>query len=243
MEAFIVTGASRGLGLALARLLADRGHRVAGVARRASLTLDNGPVIAIDADLTGADAGGAILRALAALPLAQCERVTLINNAGTVTPIALAGRYPDDEVGQALALNLVAPILACNAFLAATDPLPLGRRVLNISSGAAAKAYPGWGVYGAGKAGLDHFTRCVAAEQHGHPNPAQLVALYPGVVDTGMQDTIRATPAEGFPMRQRFVALKEEGQLTPPDTAAARIADYLASPAFGSDIIIDIRDL
>lgn len=243
MHAYIITGASRGLGHALACHVAGLGHAVAGIARQASLSLEGDDIIAIDADLAGPDAANAVRYALQLLPLTDCSSVTLINNAGTVAPIALAGHYPDEQVAQALTLNLVTPILTTNAFLAATAGLALSRRVLNISSGAARSAYPGWGVYGAGKAGLDHFSRVANLEQADNETPARIVALYPGVVDTDMQDTIRRSPAEAFPLLERFIGLKQDGQLTAPAVAAAKIIDFLDSAAFGDTPVVDIREL
>lgn len=242
MNGHIVTGASRGLGAALvARLLAD-GGRVVAIARDCS-TLPAHPLLAtIDADL----ADSHLLPLLAERALAQlagCSSLTLINNAGTVQPIASVGSYPDGEAALALALNLTAPVVLCDAFLRHTADFSGQRRVLNISSGAAANPYPGWSVYCASKAGLDHFTRTLAVEQQAVANPVLAVSLYPGVVDTGMQGEIRAADPAHFPNLPRFTALKAEGQLTAPADCAAAICRYLASPAFGSQPVADIRQL
>ncbi|OWY40427.1 short-chain dehydrogenase [Xenophilus sp. AP218F] len=250
MHAFIVTGASRGLGHALCEALLGDRYFVVGIARRASKGLaelaarypDN--LLAIDADLAdGQQAAGAIHAALQQLPLPDCASITLINNAGVVTPIAQAGHYPADQLRQAIAINLTAPMLASDALLSATASLPARRRILNISSGAAIKAYPGWSVYCAAKAGLDHFSRAAAAEQQGKSNPAQIVALYPGVVDTEMQDKIRDSDEAQFPQKPRFDALKSDGALSSPAVAARHIVDYLVSPDFGRETVVDIREL
>ncbi|MGL6045588.1 MAG: SDR family NAD(P)-dependent oxidoreductase, partial [Vogesella sp.] len=178
-------------------------------------------------------------RALA--QLASCASLTLINNAGTVQPIASVGSFADGVAEQALALNLTAPVVLCNAFVAHTAGFGGQRRVLNISSGAAANAYPGWAVYCASKAGLDHFTRTLALEQQAAANPVLAVSLYPGVVDTGMQGEIRAADPAHFPNLPRFTALKTEGQLTQPADCAAAICRYLHSAGFGQQAVADIR--
>lgn len=250
MDATLVTGAARGLGLALATRLADAGGMVAAIVRQDSDALRQlaarhpGRVFTVHADLSRPqEAAGCVDAALALLPLAGCRSLTLINNAGTVAPMALAGHYPADELASALLLNLAAPMLCCDAFLRATAGLALPRRVLNISSGAAVKPYPGWGVYGASKAGLDHFSRTVAAEQAQAAHPASVVSLYPGVIDTGMQARIRATDRADFPGLDRFTALKADGALSSPEAAAAAIINYLAAPDFGSRPVVDIREL
>ncbi|OHX10362.1 hypothetical protein BI347_21485 [Chromobacterium sphagni] len=250
MHAFIVTGASRGLGYAICETLLADGDFVAGIARNAAAALAGlgerhaERLLAINADLADSgQAAAAVHSALQQLPLTECASITLINNAGVVTPIAQAGHYPADQLVQAVAINVTAPMLAADALLRATDALPARRRILNISSGAAAKAYPGWSVYCATKAALDHFSRSAALEQEGKANPAQIVALYPGVVDTDMQGNIRGSNEGQFPQKARFDALKAEGGLATPAAAARQIVDYLTSPAFGSQQVVDIRDL
>ena len=250
MHAFIVTGASRGLGYAICEALLDDGHFVAGIARNAGPALEGLAVrhperlLAVNADLSDAAQATALVHtALQQLPLPECATITLINNAGVVTPIAQAGHYPAGEVVKAVAINVTAPLLASDALLSATDHLPARRRILNISSGAAAKAYPGWSVYCATKAALDHFSRSVAVEQEGKANPAQVVALYPGVVDTDMQGNIRASDEGQFPQKARFDAYKADGALSSPGDAARKIVDYLVSPAFGQTPVVDIREL
>ena len=240
MNGYIVTGASRGLGAALvAQLLADGGHVVA-IARDCSQLPAHPQLATIDADL----ADSHLLPLLAERALAQlasCSSLTLINNAGTVQPIASIGSFADGVAEQALALNLTAPIVLCNAFVAHTAGFGGQRRVLNISSGAAANAYPGWAVYCASKAGLDHFTRTLALEQQTAANPVLAVSLYPGVVDTGMQGEIRAADPAHFPNLPRFAALKAEGQLTQPADCAAAICRYLHGNNFGQQAVADIR--
>ncbi|MGC0155118.1 SDR family oxidoreductase [Chromobacterium vaccinii] len=250
MHAFIVTGASRGLGYAICEALLDDGGFVVGIARHAGPALEGlaarhpERLLAVNADLSdAAQASASVHTALQQLPLPECATITLINNAGVVTPIAQAGHYPADEVVKAVAINVTAPLLATDALLSATERLPARRRVLNISSGAAAKAYPGWSVYCATKASLDHFSRSVAVEQEGQANPARVVALYPGVVDTDMQGSIRGSDEGQFPQKARFDALKTDGALSSPADAARKIVDYLVSPAFGRQAVVDIREL
>ncbi len=240
MNGYIVTGASRGLGAALvAQLLAD-GGRVVAIARDCRALPAHPQLATIDADL----ADSHLLPLLAERALAQlgsCSSLTLINNAGTVQPIASVGSFADGVAEQALALNLTAPIVLCNAFVAHSAGFAGVRRVLNISSGAAANPYPGWAVYCASKAGLDHFTRTLALEQQAAANPVLAVSLYPGVVDTGMQGEIRAADPAHFPNLPRFTALKAEGQLTQPADCAAAICRYLHGSSFGQQAVADIR--
>ncbi|TDR73069.1 SDR family NAD(P)-dependent oxidoreductase [Paludibacterium purpuratum] len=248
MRAYLITGASRGLGLALTRkLLTDPSSTVVGVARHVPHGLGAdlpGRFRFVEADLANAGETASLMpRLLAALGPGPFESIDLINNAGVVAPMAPAGEYPPEAVIDALHINLISPVLLANAFLAAAPALSPDVRLLNISSGAAAKAYPGWGVYGAGKAGLDHFSRHVALEQTELPHGARVAALYPGVVDTDMQATIRAADPRQFPLKPRFDALKADGELTDAGEAAHRILRYLRSADFGREPVVDLRNL
>jgi hypothetical protein len=71
----------------------------------------------------------------------------------------------------------------------------------------------------------------------------QICSLAPGVIDTGMQAEIRATPEDCFPMRQRFVELKEAGTLLDPDDCAEQLVDYLLGKSFGDEVVADLRAL
>lgn len=248
MHGVIVTGASRGLGLALTHALLADGARVVALARSTSFELtrlaDAYPqhLTTLLTDLADCEtvpqAGQEALAALGQGPFAS---LTLINNAGVVTPVAPAGAYPAAEAIRAVHVNLLAPMLLTDAFLKYGEGKAPERRILNISSGAAVTAYPGWSVYGSTKAGLDHFSRIVAAEQAG--STVKVVALYPGVIDTGMQETIRHSDPALFPNKARFDQLKNEGQLATPEATARRLLDYLYSAAFGSEAVVDVRSL
>jgi NAD(P)-dependent dehydrogenase (short-subunit alcohol dehydrogenase family) len=78
----------------------------------------------------------------------------------------------------------------------------------------------------------------VAAERH---TGVRLVSLAPGVIDTEMQADIRAASLAQFPLRERFDALKANGQLTSPQTCAEHLVAALAHPAFGEVVLTDLR--
>lgn len=241
MHGTIITGASRGLGAALVARWLAAGCRVVAIARDCSALPEHPQLATLDADLADSLLLPLIMeRALSAL--GDCSQLSLINNAGSVQPIALAGQLPDEAVLHAIALNLTAPILLSNAFIAQTGHCTT-RRLLNISSGAAVNPYPGWSVYGTTKAGLDHFTRTLVAEQAHAANPVRAVSLYPGVIDTAMQADIRAADPAQFPNLPRFTALKAEGQLTAPADCADAIWQWLNTDTFDQAPVADLRHL
>lgn len=113
-------------------------------------------------------------------------------------------------------------------------------RILHVSSGAARHAYQGWGIYCATKAALDQHAKAVALDN----DPCvRICAIAPGVVDTDMQTEVRALPAEQFPLRERFIKMKNEGTLTPAAVAADKVVNYLLNDAFGTTPTADVREL
>jgi NAD(P)-dependent dehydrogenase (short-subunit alcohol dehydrogenase family) len=172
MSVAIVTGASRGLGQALAEGLAREGW---------SLVIDGRDAAALEVATAGLEpllVPGSACRALAGditdpahrrdLAAAAAELGgldLLINNAGTLgtSPLPSLGDYPLDDLRVAFEVNVVAPLGVTQAVLPLLlqSPRP---RVLNITSDAAVEAYEGWGGYGAGKAALDHIGAVFAVE-------------------------------------------------------------------------------
>jgi benzil reductase ((S)-benzoin forming) len=245
----ILTGASRGMGLAMAGQLLAAGHdllcisrkpneELAGRAAQAGRKLEQWPQ-----DLARADAAAARLDTwLQAQEAAGLASVTLINNAGLIPRIAPLHQIPAAQLTDALRVDLEAPMLLTSAFLRATAGWKAARKVLNISSGLGRSAMAAQSVYCAAKAGMDHFTRCVALEQQGVANGARIASLAPGVIDTDMQVQLRSAEPWRFPDIGKFVGLKDKGMLTPPEEAAARVLAYLARPDFGANPVADVRD-
>jgi benzil reductase ((S)-benzoin forming) len=245
----LITGASRGLGRAMAVQLLQAGHMVLGISRRqdpqlAELAAKAGAeLIQWEQDLSEPVAAAARLSEwLKTIDGQRFDGVTLINNAGTVgNPAPLASAVPA-ELAQALRIGLEAPMLLTAAFLGATREWRSARKVLNISSGLGRNAMGSQAPYCAAKAGMDHYSRAVALEEAHMPNGARIVSLAPGVIDTDMQVQLRGASAEKFPDRGRFEKLKNEGMLDSPETAAAKVLKYLARADFGSNPVADVRD-
>lgn len=240
--ACVVTGHTRGLGAAIGAELLARGARVLGIARSDNAVLherggERLQQVRLDLSDTRAlldwIAGGALARFLG-----DCERTALINNAGVLAPIGPAGTREPAEIARALAVNVVAPILLTEAFVAASAQAA-DRRVLHVSSGAARNPYSGWSVYCASKAALNQHARAVATERIPHLG---IAAVAPGVVDTDMQALIRASSPAAFPQREKFVALAQGGALTPPAQAARRMVDHLLGDGFGAQTVVDLRE-
>ena len=235
MKKVIVTGHTRGLGAAIAAELKARGLAVLGLARgRSALAgIEQAEVDMADPAALQAWLAGPALRDF----LAGADTVYLVNNAGVVTPVGSLAAQAPTAVLQAVMLNVGAPLALAAAFVQAAPDA--ARRILHISSGAGRNAYPGWAVYCATKAALDQHARAVQLD--GDPQ-VLAVSLAPGVIDTDMQAAIRATPDANFPLRERFVELKDTGGLNSPEDCARNLADYLLAPGFGREAVDDLRN-
>jgi benzil reductase ((S)-benzoin forming) len=239
----ILTGHTRGLGAALAAILLDAGADVLAIARTRNADFaarHPGALHEVELDLADLTklthwlSGDTLPRFVAG-----AERVLLINNAGLLAPVGSLSDQDPAAVARAVSVNVAAP-MALAAAVVQAGAQAADTRIVHISSGAARNAYPGWSVYCATKAALDHHARAVALDGH---RTVRICSVAPGVVDTDMQAEIRGTELERFPMRERFDALKRDGQLATPDESARKVVTYLLSDAFGDAPTADVREL
>jgi NAD(P)-dependent dehydrogenase (short-subunit alcohol dehydrogenase family) len=244
----VLTGASRGMGLAMAEQLLDAGHALLCISRKSSQALaahasDPAPLEQWNQDLARAETAASKLETwLAARGEAGLASVTLINNAGVLPRIAPLPDIAAGDLVDALRVDLEAPMLLTGVFLRATAGWRCTRKVLNISSGLGRRAMASQAAYCAAKAGMDHFSRCVALEEAAKPNGARICSLAPGVIDTDMQVQLRGADATRFPDIGNFIGMKEKGLLSTPHEAAAKVLAFLARPDFGASPVADIRD-
>jgi len=245
---YIITGASRGMGLCLAeqllapenQLLCISRHDATHLALRAQqtgMTLDQW-----HADLADVQPVCERLKQwLRPLSEETFASATLINNAGMIPPLAPLSESNADDLSRALRVGLEAPMLLTATFLAVTRQWRVARRVLNISSGLGRRPMASQSAYCAAKAGMDHFTRCLALDEARQANGAKVVSLAPGVIDTDMQSQLRQAKPEDFPDQVAFAQLKEAGHLASAQEAATRVLRYLQRAGFGCDPVADVR--
>ena len=229
MHYYIITGASRGLGKALAEeVLKQPDTSVLGVSRHATITheryqhqpLDLSDMLAVQNNLH---------KVFPSLP--DATSVTLINNAGVVGEIGYVGEVPNEHFEFVFDVNVVAPAMLMNTFISAYNhQTDVTRTVLNISSGAAQRAVDGWAAYCASKAALDALTRTAQKEQDLRGSGIRLRSLSPGVLNTSMQEHIRSADASSFSEADRFSGLHAQGQLIEPAVAAEKIISWLEKP-------------
>jgi NAD(P)-dependent dehydrogenase (short-subunit alcohol dehydrogenase family) len=230
----IVTGASRGLGRALAELLAAKGARVALVAREprpladvvAGIRARGGDAQAIAGDIADKEAVHRIAGQAHAL---VGDIAIAIHNASTLGPVPLRLLLDTEceDLAAVLETNLVGPFRLTKV-LAGAMALRGEGTIVHISSDAAVEPYPRWGAYAVSKAAQDHLSRILAAELA--ETGVRILAVDPGEMDTKMHadavpDADRATLQRPADVAQRIVAMIE-------DEARAKTGARLAAPSW-----------
>jgi NAD(P)-dependent dehydrogenase (short-subunit alcohol dehydrogenase family) len=236
----IISGASRGLGAATARLAASIGANVVLTARSEvdlvavvqAITAAGGEALAVP---------GNVIRAAdcARIVAAAMERFGsvdgLINNAGLVEPIASLAEVEPAQWEALLRVNLTGPLLLAQAAL--PHLRAAHGRIMNVSSGAGQNPRAAWGAYCTSKAALNMLTRVLALEEP----EVTTIAFRPGATDTPMQAVIRERGKDR--MREadhaRFVGLYERGELFPPEQPGRALAVLAlhADPAWSGEIL------
>lgn len=221
----LITGASRGLGAASARIAAGLGANVVLNAR----SRDELEVLAREIRENG---GNAVVAAGDISQLENCQRAVataleqfgeldaLINNAGVLEPISPFAEADPHEWERNLRINILGLVWVTQA---ATPHLRQNHgRVIHVSSGAAVNVVKGWSAYCTAKAALNHFNRSLAVEEP----YITTIALRPGVVDTEMQALIRQDGKTGMPddVHKRFVQYHDRGELLPPEKPGRAMA-------------------
>ena len=220
-QGVLVTGASRGLGRALAELLAAKGARVALVARNtgplqdvvAGIRARGGIAHAIAGDISDKHAVHAIAGQAQGL---VGEIGIAIHNASSLGPVPLRLLLDTEceDLAAVLETNLVGPFRLTKV-LAGAMALRGSGVIVHVSSDAAVEAYPRWGAYGVSKAAQDHLSRILAAELDG--TGVRVLAVDPGEMDTVMH-------ADAIPDA-------DKATLQRPADVAARILSMIETPA------------
>ncbi|HPM23063.1 MAG TPA: SDR family oxidoreductase [Phycisphaerae bacterium] len=212
----VITGASRGIGLATASEFAQRGWRIVAAARRSEdltaaaeqIKVAGGVCTAVPTDVGQAAEAQALIRTAQE----RCGRIdVLVNNAG-VAPLCATAQLDPAEFDHVFAVNMAAIYHTTRAVWPLMQAQG-GGTIINISSLASVDPFPGFAVYGASKAWVNVFTQATAAE--GKPHNIRVFSVAPGAVETSL-------------MRAAFPKFPPEKTLAPE--AVARVIVALCDP-------------
>jgi NAD(P)-dependent dehydrogenase (short-subunit alcohol dehydrogenase family) len=225
--ATLITGASRGLGAALARSLGRQGARLVLVARdpapledvAASIRAAGGVAHALAGDIGDKEATYRLAGVAASL-VGPVD--LLVHNASTLGPTPLRQLLDTDceDLERSLQINLIGPF-RLSKVIAGSMALRGRGLLVHISSDAAQAAYPGWGAYGLGKAALDHLSRTWAAELEG--SGVRSISIDPGEMNTRMHadaipDADPASLADPAAVAERVAAILRDVEKFPSGT-------------------------
>jgi benzil reductase ((S)-benzoin forming) len=230
-----ITGSSSGLGKALAELLLDHDYFVIGIARTSKIVHANYQHVFLDL---------ANINQVVDFQF-QVERkdVLLINNAGIIGDILPIGQTTSTSLQEISNINILAPQILINNFLATFLSKSTKGHIVNISSGAGKNPIDSWAAYCASKAALDLFSQTVALEFQLNGNHTWSIhSIAPGVVDTPMQAHIRNTSPEKFKSLNRFIELKQNGDLVSPEKTAQKIFTLIIHPEKFKNTVLSVRD-
>lgn len=249
MNIYFITGASKGLGLALCKQLIEKDAvKIYAFSRSNSEPLQNlidkgsEKLQHISLDLNTPELAVSLFQdTMQKAPLTEAKQIVLINNAGAIDPIAPMDELEYHSLMQCLNVNLVTPALLSSAFIKVTQNLKMDRRIFNVSSGAGRNPIGSWGPYCMAKSGMDMFSRVIAKEQSSEG--ILCMSFGPGIMDTGMQETIRSTQSDKFADLSRFIAFKEDGLLLDAQTVSDVICKLLDDQhAFEQGALTNVKD-
>jgi NAD(P)-dependent dehydrogenase (short-subunit alcohol dehydrogenase family) len=221
-----ITGASRGIGAGLAQVFAARGIRLALCARSPCPLPDGADGVQMQVDVADAEA----VQRFAAAAEARLGAIDLwINNAGVLQPIAPLREIASDVFLDHLRVNVMGVVHGCQAYIAHVRERggDTPGVLINISSGAAWQGYAGWAPYCASKAAIERISETIQLEEGDH---LRVHAVAPGVIDTDMQELIRASTPEQFPLVERFRDMKARGAFNSIPYLAEHLLRYAFDP-------------
>lgn len=224
-KTFLVTGASKGIGLELSLSLATSGINVILLARdtpmleqsRDMVQLTLPSVSSIVCDLAD---NQSIDTAIVELKNNFQKIDGIVHNAGMISPIMPMSKAPSDAWAENIQVNLIGVqrlTKGIYSLMQASEHC----RVTTISSGASLRPLESWSSYCVAKAGQDMWARCLAEE--GKKDGITAISIAPGIVNTDMQKEIRSADSENFPSLSSFVGYYENGDLSDAKDVANKL--------------------
>jgi len=237
----IITGGSKGLGLGLAKEYHNNGYRIISISRSTIKKLY--AVEQYQCDLSNTETiENVVTEIFSHLDKNTTKVLTLINNAGDLGTVDTIENITPKEIDYTISVNLIAPLILSSLFIKLSKGWECKKKIINISSGAAINPYESWSLYCASKAGVDMMTKVLSKEQKRIKKGIKIISIYPGIVDTDMQEKVRTTPKEKFKSVQRFIDFYEHGDLFSPEQVAQKIYQLEITGKLKNGRILDVRN-
>lgn len=234
---FYITGTSSGIGFSLAKQALAIG-KVFGISRQNQIDHPNFTFLPLDLSSPEKETASFQFN----FP-SDCTQAVLINNAGIIGEIKPIGNLNSAHFTSVINTNFTSLCILSNQFLHEIKSKNIPGFILNISSGAAAHPIASWATYCASKAAVDMFSITLNEElQQNGISKIKCYSIYPGIVDTSMQEHIRASKNTDFPDKIRFEEYKNSGQLVDPDLVAEKIIAIFKESSKYTETIINLRE-
>lgn len=227
-KVIIVTGGSKGIGNAICSHYLNNGFIVYSISRSTNNRLINNRFKQVRFDFLKSNSAELEEMFLNILNRNKnVDEIYLFNNAGTLGEVKEVGGFSYDDIEKVIKVNTLIPFFLTNLFVNVTQNWTCSKRVINISSGAAVNPIEGWSIYGSSKSAIDMFTKVMGLEQEYQDTPVIVISIYPGKVNTQMQEEIRSTSPDNFKRVNQFIEFKNSGVLYSPEFVADKIFNLL----------------
>ncbi|GAB3648950.1 (S)-benzoin forming benzil reductase [Echinicola sediminis] len=237
-DLYVLTGCSKGLGKAIMEeLLRDEANFVVGISRTPMKSSGNFTHVVTDLE----NPSDLVSKLPEIFPNGKYKKVVLINNAGWIGDIAPLGRLSPEGIAKIQLVNVVAPGILMNEYVRRFGELEVEKMVVNISSGAANKDMDGWSGYSSSKAALNRMTGVAQRESDQNGYGIKYFALSPGIVDTPMQEDIRAANPQDFSSLKNFISFKENDELEAPSSVAKKVTYLIDHVEDFEEVLQDVR--
>lgn len=234
MKRAILTGESRGLGSATAKILLDSGIEVIGISRSFNKTLqlfaEKNQVLYehITCDLTNEEQANKIIDEVVERYITKdVSTLYIINNAAMIEPIHQSTEMNLEQLQSQLYMNVVVPMILLNKSLARSTNQEISCVGVNVTSGAGKRPIYGFSGYCSSKAALDMYTKTVAIEQEALGKNQLIIGFSPGLMDTFMQEEIRSKKSVEFLEVETFRQYKTENKLHQIEEIAGILVDII----------------
>ena len=228
-----ITGVSKGLGKEFVDYFLSIGNTVTGIGR--SHSFDHPNFNFIHCDLSNVNEVKSVKFD------SKENEVVLINNAGVIGNIQRVSDQHESDIQEVMTVNTISPMILCQEFLRQTA-LEKTLTIINISSGAANRPIPSWAAYCSSKIAMDRFSETIYLEEQEKGRNINVFSIAPGVIDTSMQEKIRATNKVDFSSLDNFRSLYENGELTSPNDAVNKLVKLIQKKE-SNPVICNLNDL
>lgn len=240
MKYVFLTGTNRGLGEATANMFKD--SKIISITR--SSVEETGNIHkAFSVDFNDTEAMEQFVPEIFnSVDPDETDEVYLLNIAGIVDPVKAVSNLSAADMMTNYKVNVIAPTLLIKGFINRFKSFSGEKRIVTVTSGAARGPVEGWSVYCSSKAAVNMVHSVLSKENINQGNNIKSAVFYPGVIDTGMQETIRASDIKEFPNVDRFKEYKESNKLAKAEDVATALHKVVTLENFGNEESYDVKD-